>query len=640
MLDATVSGTAFVVTNLTNGTLYQFFVRAITASGVSQDATLNTMPFRAVCAAANGVSQIAVFNGETRKINTLVKPLRAFGSRTMLAPLAVDADFAHGEVFSVNSSLNSVSTFPATARGNVAPSRMMSNSQEYHYGVTYDAAEDRLLVVSATQVKAYDRTATSMDAPARTLTVSDGFTNAIGNVVLAGSAGGDRMFAVSLNDERTVYVFQRTDSDVTPGVGIVASRAVITMPGFFSLRAITYDPVTDEILIGVLADSSAVVATPQLLAIPASSNGAAAATRNLTGPDTGLALGDFPGALALDVSRRILYVSDNKGRIFAFDADFGVDADLAPLSVLAGPETGVGPNVQSLAVDQATGNLVVQSGDSILFFPSLPSGDQAPTASIGSESTGVEGPGGLAFAPAQQELFVANLGFFPNVATFNDQANGANVTPQRSLTTPGGGFSFAPPSVAYSPRRDELVYAPGASAAIVIYPRVAAGDAAPSRTIAGVGTGLRGVASIAVDETNDTVFAADPDGTVRRYALSFTDGNEAPLSSIDTGSQVLGGLAVDNANGELLVANETGIVAYHLADDGAATPIRSLNLPNRGAQQVLVDPVADELYVLDDFSQVIEVYPRTGSGNALPLRQIAAFSFAFQTTFSSMTFCN
>src|SRR5258708_33298925 len=200
-----------------------------------------------------------------------------------------------------------------------------------------------------------------------------GFSINIRKAVLSGPAHGDRMFASHTNDGRTIYVFKRTDASLPTGSEIVAPTAVITSPVVFNGQAIAYSPAADEILVGEYAGG--------VVAFLASSNGAAVASRILRGDQTGLG---WVTSLAADSARALLYVAALTGKISTFSTAFAGNTNVPPVAVLSGPLPRPANAVNSMQVDDATGTLVFQSANNILFFASAPSGNVAPRSSIGS----------------------------------------------------------------------------------------------------------------------------------------------------------------------------------------------------------------------------------------------------------------
>jgi hypothetical protein len=167
-------------------------------------------------------------------------------------------------------------------------------------------------------------------------------------------------------------------------------------------------------------------------------------------------------------------------------------------------------------------------------------------------------------------------------------------------------------------------------------PRASANDP-PPRTIAGDATGLLEIEDIGYDEANDAIVVMDNHLTVRRFARTAR-GNIAPLTSLTVPNGTTA-IAADNFNGELLVAATDAVAVYRFADDGQAAPVRTLS-GITGAQGLLVDTDADQLFVLDDFGSMLHVFPRTASRAAAPLRTLNAAQGAFACEGFRMAICN
>jgi hypothetical protein len=618
-LIATVAATSFVDTGLVNGQFYLYAVRGLDAAGKAgvEAGPQQGQPFRAVCIASNAASGVAAFNAEIDVDSDFsATAVRSFGGKTNLAPMGIATDFQHQLVYAANQEETpNYSMFALNAAGNVPPSYSFDDG-EFNWDLVYDPTGDNLLAVTSDSVKTYKRATAGNPQLVRKLAVSDGVTFGAEKVVLSGPAHGDRMFVVDLGNPTHIYVYHRTDA------GPAQPIAAISPPVFFNTRAIAYDPAHDELLLGTFDGS--------IVAIPASGNGAVAATRTLSGNKTGLGL---PTALAVDPARGILYSADASG-LASFPLGFADGANIAPIAVLSGPHTLASGRTGTIDVDETTGDVVLQTAGSIAVYGSAPAGDLAPVSAITTAATGLESPGGIAFDRASNELLVANNGVFPSITAFDADADGAGVTPKRSLQVDDASTIFAPPNVLFDDARGEMIYAGGADSQISFYARGASGNDAPLRVIGGSNTQIFEVSSIAQDADSLVVNDAN---TIRRFSKTFTDGNEAPLNSFTTPFVINGGVAIDGS--EIFVTNDQGVAVYDAAATGSATPLRTLNL--QGATQVMLDHATGELFVMDVFGNFVQVFPRSASGDAKALRRIVASGLVWKTTTAQgMTFCN
>jgi DNA-binding beta-propeller fold protein YncE len=91
------------------------------------------------------------------------------------------------------------------------------------------------------------------------------------------------------------------------------------------------------------------------------------------------------------------------------------------------------------------------------------------------------------------------------------------------------------------------------------------------------------------------------------------------------------GLAVDPVRDELLVVNQgnNSVTVYPRLASGDTAPLRTLQGFSTGLWApagLVVDPVRDELLVVNQGNNSITVYPRRASGDTAPLRTLQGFS--------------
>ena len=168
------------------------------------------------------------------------------------------------------------------------------------------------------------------------------------------------------------------------------------------------------------------------------------------------------------------------------------------------------------------------------------------------------------------------------------------------------------------------------------------GGEAPVKTLAGASTGLNNPRGIAVAGSGTTFvvnYNASPQ-SMTAYDGDWTNGDTAPsktLAGISTGLADPQDVAIDSS-GRTYIANLTGDVTVHAADwaAGNTAPIRSI--PTRGANTGLIDPqgidATDDgtIYVTQtlrggsfppiEFGQV-RVFSPTASGDVAPIRTIS-----------------
>ena len=384
-----------------------------------------------------------------------------------------------------------------------------------------------------------------------------------------------------------------------------------------------YDITADEILVG---DSGTTAGA--ILAFAAGATGASTPLRTLSGSLTQFFA---PLGLGVDSTNGTLYVVDEIfGAVFAFSlpqftSTLSGNDNVAPSWTLAGPATQVASNYAlKIAVDASSANeiAVLSSDGRVLFFPRTAFGNTPPPRSISALSTGLDQPGAVRADLVHGELFVANRGQNASVTVYDPTSSG-DITPKRRLAGPSTGLSGGVIDLEIDTAHDELFVATG-NASIPIFARTATMDVAPKRTITGPNTSLVAVVNVGFDTQADLIVVND-NNQVRTYPRSFSAGagNEAPLKTISgasTGINAIQGLFVDAVNKEFALADIGAgkVEVFSRTDTGNVSPLRTLTVGK--TYSVVVDPVADELFVLS--GNVISVYPRTAAGSTTFLRRI------------------
>jgi DNA-binding beta-propeller fold protein YncE len=263
-----------------------------------------------------------------------------------------------------------------------------------------------------------------------------------------------------------------------------------------------------------------------------------------------------------------LYVDPANGDIYAVNNDT-VDklvifsnqdrGNVHPNRFIETPHTTFG-----IAVDEKNQELMltVQDGAAVVTYPKSAKNDDPPIRLLQGEKTRLADPHGITFDPTTDLLYVTNWG------SVNVAQEGRD--PDLSQTNwPVSGEHAVPGSGKFMP------------ASITVYPRTAAGDAAPLRVIQGPKTQLNWPTA----------------------------------------------LAIDHEHGELFVANDTAdsILVFDTAANGDVAPIRVL----KGSKTLIKNPTGvsydamnDELWVANFGNHTATVYKRTASGDTPPLRTI------------------
>ena len=158
----------------------------------------------------------------------------------------------------------------------------------------------------------------------------------------------------------------------------------------------------------------------------------------------------------------------------------GLSLLLALLATIGGLEAA---GAQELYVANGTNTITV--------YNRTDDGDVAPLRTLGGDSTGLSGPRGIALDLINDEMFVTNY-FNNSVTVYGRTASGDTA----ALRTISGGSTLLdfPVGIAYDSANEELIVGNRSSAntstasSIVVFSRIASGNVAPLRTIAGAAT--------------------------------------------------------------------------------------------------------------------------------------------------------
>ena len=296
----------------------------------------------------------------------------------------------------------------------------------------------------------------------------------------------------------------------------------------------------------------------------------------------------------------------------------------------------------------ALGKLYVtnQAGNSILRFDNAlqATGNVVPGAQINGASTGLDAPQFVTLDTAADRLYVANAGGTaqpPSVLIFDGISTlSGNAAPTRSIAGVNTQFVH-PSSVALDPGRDLLYVADGVD--IDVYTASTAnGDLAPTRDITVTFT----IQQILLDAATDRLYATDaannavnifdkastlPSGAAtptRSLAGALTQLSQPSGITIDPS----GNLVVTNiGNGSITVYNNAATVTGNQAPasviQGSATTLAS-------PVQIIQSSTTNEVYVADSATGAVLVFSGIAglSGNASPTRSITGPSTGLSGT--------
>jgi len=274
-------------------------------------------------------------------------------------------------------------------------------------------------------------------------------------------------------------------------------------------------------------------------------NGNAAPSRVLAGSTAQV---QFPIAMAYEPKEDVLYVGDYGQTVRVFGV--GANGDAAPRRVLDSAFVG---RPHGVAVDMLHDELVVTGSGCILCaWPRTASGADAPLRRVawgGVSGSQLNNPFGLAIDPAQDLLYVGDNDFSssptPNagkVLVFPRTANG-DVAPSRVIKGPSTRIGPFTPYLAIDTDL-QLLYVLSSSidasdiglrhARILVFSAAADGDVAPLRVIEGPATQLD-------IPSTQTPYGLSRDPTSQRLLVSIYDNNAA-------GNRVLAFFAGDSGN--------------------------------------------------------------------------------------------
>jgi DNA-binding beta-propeller fold protein YncE len=270
--------------------------------------------------------------------------------------------------------------------------------------------------------------------------------------------------------------------------------------------------------------------------------------RHVLGPATELG---FVSGIAVDPERREIFVAENDAwgvRVFSYD-DHG---NATPKRILAAPHQTWGLSLSRPRNEIA---LTVEELDAVVVYRKEASQMEAPLRAIRGDRTAMADPHGIYLDAVNNEIVVANHG---NHTTYHPNTSHDD----RPAVIPPSTGRFEMPSLG-------------------VYPALADGDVAPTRTIQGAKTRLNWPMQVDVDTVHNEIAVANFGDDSIVIFKRLDAGNVGPsrtLKGPHTGISGPIGVNVDAKNNELWVANygdHTALVFDRTAD-GDATPKRTL----------------------------------------------------------------
>jgi|GEM_PF-2178998 len=253
-------------------------------------------------------------------------------------------------------------------------------------------------------------------------------------------------------------------------------------------------------------------------------------------------------------------------------------------------------------------------GPAIAVFDAFASGDTPPLARIGGSATTLSFP--WAIAVANDEIYVSDVNA-SSIDVWAITATG-NVAPSRRIV---GALTKLSANYGLAVYNHEIYVS--SDKEVLVFPDTASGNVAPTREIVGASTGLSYGYSIEIDQ--DELYVSATQTTSILVFPANASGNLAPIRKLMGTAEYPLSLVYDFkvAEGELYVAELSGIRTYLAATNGQATPIRYLVGTNTNLNSVIgVNVVGNELFTVNFSGGGIHAFPRRASGNTAPIRGI------------------
>jgi sugar lactone lactonase YvrE len=538
---------------------------------------------------------------------------RITGSLTGLAsPEQIAADRS-GNLYVANSS-GSITVYPPTATGNVAPLRKIAGAATGLGGGVFGIAVDAAGHVYASNhyrnsITEYASGANGNVAPIATLT---------------GPATGVQLpTGIALDPAGHLWVDNAAGiSEYAAGAnGNAAPIAAISGPQVSSSSVIAFDAAGNLFVNETRpGPASSFEYTVEEFAAGATGNPSPIAT--LHGPDTGLngpsGLGFLPGATEQ------LLVSNIFGAGSVTQYGLPADGDVKPSAT----------PVANGAVSSPTGLLVVSP-------PTLTSPSQLHGTAGAAFSQTLTGGGGHG-----PYTWAITSGSLPAGLKLNGTTGAITGTPSAPGTTsftvqltdqslPTAQTATATIAIAIDPAITPAVYvANGGNGTVTSYPVGGSGNLAPLTTFGRTGFGLNAPAGVAIAPTGRVSIANSGNDSVTSYAPGAAAPFVTNLTGAATGLQGPSALTLD-ATGRLYVANQpaNAITVYAPGATGDATPVATIAGPDTGISgpDALAVDAAGRLWVADSGSNSLTQYAPEAGGDARPVATIAGSATGLNT---------
>jgi len=270
------------------------------------------------------------------------------------------------------------------------------------------------------------------------------------------------------------------------------------------------------------------------------------------------------------------------------------------------------PVVNGVAVDSENNIVAMTDGNrkSLLIYDrtagSADSEEETkPLRQMIGPETNIGFVAGIMIDPKKREVFAVNNDIEDTMLVLPCEAKG-NVRPSRLLSVPHQAWGLA-----YSPARKEMAVSVEMHNGIVIYKLDADGVEAPLRAMQGPHTGLADPHGIAWDETHNEIAVANH-GNFRGLAKNTGQGCAPSIATADEESEA----------GEFQPPSITVYAATAKGDQKPSRTIQGLKTQLDWPMGLAVDPVHNEIAVVNNGDNSVLFYRRTAVGDVAPVRAI------------------
>lgn len=344
-----------------------------------------------------------------------------------------------------------------------------------------------------------------------------------------------------------------------------------------SFAGVSVDPVRNQV---VFTDESLfqVLVYDRLENTPADAE-ASKPKRVIVGENTNI---EFQSSVWIDPKTGEIYAVNNDTRDTTVVFGPGADGNAKPVRSIHTPHGSFG-----IAAAEAHDEVffTIQHDSAIVAYKKTAGEEDTPVRMLQGLETKLADPHGIAYDPRDDVLFVANFGATHDVSAEERQQRGGrrgrerpNWPLGRDLAVPGSGTI--------------------SGATITVHRRLASGNEAPLRVIAGSATQMNWPTGIAFDPTRRELYVANDMGPSVLVFGADAEGNTAPkrvLKGPKTGLANPTAVALDLKNQELWVANFGGHSAtvYDLTASGDTPPKRTIrNAPADAPSLMIGNPGA------------------------------------------------